>query len=197
MKTTWNSSPIIRSWFSSIVNITCSICPHLFLQTHKGIWWPHPVFQSTLFSKLDIPLPAPDYNPSAQALPFQQAKDYWAMLFALHTDYSKGTAPVTSDDLLVILDSGWDTPQKLGNWNFQQKNFRIFCFCQVRFHFSWKCHWNDYVPCQNWDPDFSKLGIDRQNWEPDFGESGIDCQNREPDFGESGIDHQNQEPNFS
>ena len=55
---------------------------------------------------MDIPLPAPDYNPSAQALPFQQAKEYQAMLFALHTDYSKGTAPVTSDDLLVVLDSG-------------------------------------------------------------------------------------------
>jgi hypothetical protein len=28
------------------------------------------------------------------------------MLFALHTDFSEGTAPVTSDDLLVVLDSG-------------------------------------------------------------------------------------------
>ena len=28
------------------------------------------------------------------------------MLFTLHTDYSEGTAPVPSDDLLVVLDSG-------------------------------------------------------------------------------------------
>ena len=28
------------------------------------------------------------------------------MLFALHSDYSEGTAPLTSDDLLVVLDSG-------------------------------------------------------------------------------------------
>ena len=28
------------------------------------------------------------------------------MLFALHTDYSEGTAPVTLDDLLIVLDSG-------------------------------------------------------------------------------------------
>ena len=28
------------------------------------------------------------------------------MLFALHTNYSEGTVPVTSDDLLVVLDSG-------------------------------------------------------------------------------------------
>ena len=56
--------------------------------------------------KLEIPIPAPDFNPTAQVLSFQQAKDYRAMLFALHSDYSEGTAPVTSDDLLVILDSG-------------------------------------------------------------------------------------------
>ena len=56
--------------------------------------------------KLDIPIPAPDFNPTAQVLSFQQAKDYCVMLFTLHSNYSEGTAPVTSDDLLVILDSG-------------------------------------------------------------------------------------------
>ena len=106
MKTTWNSSPIIGSWFSSIVDITHSICFHLFSWTHKGIQQPHPISQSACFPKTDIPLPAPDYNPSAQALPFQQAKEYQAMLFTLHTNYSEGTVPITSDDLLVVLDSG-------------------------------------------------------------------------------------------
>ena len=106
MKTTWSSSPIVRSWFSSIIDITQSIHPHLFSWTHKGIWWPHPVAQSAHFSKTDTPLPAPDYNSTAQVLPFWQAQVYQAMLFALHTNYSEGTAPVTSDDLHVVLDSG-------------------------------------------------------------------------------------------
>ena len=64
------------------------------------------VSQSIPSTKMDIPIPAPDFNPSAQVLSFQQAKDYRVMLFALHTNYSEGTAPVTLDDLLVVLDSG-------------------------------------------------------------------------------------------
>ena len=55
---------------------------------------------------MEIPLPASDYNPTAQVLPFWQAQDYQASLFSLHTDYFKETAPVTSNDLLVVLDSG-------------------------------------------------------------------------------------------
>ena len=103
MKTTWSCSSIVRSWFCSII-ITHSICPHLFLQTCKGIQWPHRVSQPTCFSKTDIPIPVPDFNPTAQVLPFWQAQEYCAMLFALHTNYSKGMAPVTSNDLLVVLN---------------------------------------------------------------------------------------------
>jgi hypothetical protein len=55
------------------------------------------------WTKAQIPILAPDYNKYTRVLPSWQAEDIHAMLFALHTDFSKGTAPVTSDGLLVVL----------------------------------------------------------------------------------------------
>ena len=106
MKMTWNSSPIIRSWYASVLDITCSIRPHLFAQTRKGIRHPTPISHSAHFCKEDIPIPAPDFNPSATSLSFHQAKDVCTMLFALHNDFSEGTTAITSDDFMVVLDSG-------------------------------------------------------------------------------------------
>ena len=39
-------------------------------------------------------------------LPHQHAVEIRAMLFALHSNFDEGTAPITSDDMLVVLDSG-------------------------------------------------------------------------------------------
>ena len=105
MKMTWNTSPIIKSWYASVLDITHSICPHLFAQTHKGIRRPTPVSHSGRFRKEDIPIPAPNFNPSATSLPFHQAKEIRAMLFVLHNDFSEGTAAITSSNLMVVLDS--------------------------------------------------------------------------------------------
>ena len=106
MKTTWNTSPIIKSWYNSVLDITRSIRPHLFTRTRKGIRRPTPVSQSARFRKEDIPLPAPDFNPSAASLPLPQAKELRVLLFAMHNDFSEGTATITSDDFMVVLDSG-------------------------------------------------------------------------------------------
>ena len=54
----------------------------------------------------EIPILAPDYNKFARLFPYQQAAELCAMLFALHSNFDKGTAPITSDDMLVVLDSG-------------------------------------------------------------------------------------------
>ena len=106
MKTTWNSSPIIQSWYMSILKITCAIHPHLFTWTHKGIRCPAHASHSTHFCKQDIPIPAPDYNLSATSIPFHQSKDMLALLSVLHNEFSKGMATITSDDFMVVLDSG-------------------------------------------------------------------------------------------
>ena len=36
----------------------------------------------------------------------QRPKDMCTMLFALHNDFSEGTTTITSDDFMVVLDSG-------------------------------------------------------------------------------------------
>jgi hypothetical protein len=46
------------------------------------------------------------FNQHANSLPYHQAAEIRAMLFALHSDFAEGTAPLTSDDMLVVLDSG-------------------------------------------------------------------------------------------
>ena len=106
MKMTWNFSPIIWSWYGSILKITHAIHPNLFTQTHKSIRRPTPISYSSLFCMTDILIPALNINPTATALLFHQAKELHAMLFVLHSNFSEGTAPITSDDLLVVLDSG-------------------------------------------------------------------------------------------
>jgi hypothetical protein len=55
---------------------------------------------------MDIPILAPNFNCSAHLLPHSQAAEIRAMLFALHSNFAEDTTPITSDDMLVILDSG-------------------------------------------------------------------------------------------
>ena len=98
MKTTWNSSSIIQSWYACILNITHSIRPHLFTRTCKSIRHPTLISHTARFCKEDIPIPAPDYNLTATSILFQQAKDTHALLFALHNDFSEGPAAITSDN---------------------------------------------------------------------------------------------------
>jgi hypothetical protein len=76
------------------------------MRTNKGIHSPKPVSYSLRPKKDDIPILAPNFNRYARTLPFHQAAELRAMLFALHSDFAEGTAPITSDDMLVILDSG-------------------------------------------------------------------------------------------
>ena len=127
MKTTWNTSPIIKSWYASVLDITHSIRPHMFARTRKGIRCPTPISHSAHFCKEDIPIPAPDFNPSATSLPFHQAKEVHALLFTLHNDFSEGTANITSDDFMVVLDSGCTCAI-----SFDKKDF-VGSICPVQF----------------------------------------------------------------
>ena len=106
MKTTWGSSAIIRSWYGSIVEITKAARPRLFMRTNKGVRRPTPKSYSDRPRMTEIPILAPDYNKFARLLPYHQAAELRAMLFALHSNFNEGTAPITSDDMLVVLDSG-------------------------------------------------------------------------------------------
>ena len=106
MKTTWNTSTIIRSWYSSIVELTKTARPRLFLCTNRGIRTHRPLSYSLHPKKLDIPILAPSFNRYAHLLPHSQAAEIRAMLFTLHSDFAEGTTPITSDDMLIILDSG-------------------------------------------------------------------------------------------
>ena len=106
MKTTWNTSPILRSWYGSIVELTKAARPRLFLRTNKGVRRPNPTPFTARPRKMDISILAPVLNRHAHPLPPCHAAEIRAMLFALQSDFSEGTAPITSDDMLVILDSG-------------------------------------------------------------------------------------------
>ena len=106
MKTTWCTSPIIRSWYSSITELTKLARPHLFLRTNRGIQTHRPTSFSQRPSKIEIPILAPNFNRYAYPLPNHQAAELHAMFFALHSDFAEGTASITSDDMLVVLDSG-------------------------------------------------------------------------------------------
>jgi hypothetical protein len=105
MKTTWSTSPILRSWYGSIVELTKAARPRLFLRTNKGVRWPHPASFTAHPRKADIPILAPVLNQNAHPLPPCHTAEIRAMLFALQSDFSEGTAPITSNDMLVILDS--------------------------------------------------------------------------------------------
>jgi hypothetical protein len=57
--------------------------------------------------KADITILAPVLNQHAHPLPPCHAAEICAMLFALQLDFSEGTAPITSNDMLVVIvDSG-------------------------------------------------------------------------------------------
>jgi hypothetical protein len=106
MKTTWGTSQILCSWYGSVVELTKTAHPHLFMQTNKGIRHLTPQSYTNRPLKTSIPILTPVFNDSTSPLPPHQAAKLRAMLFALHSDYSEGTVPLTSDDLLVVLDSG-------------------------------------------------------------------------------------------
>jgi hypothetical protein len=88
------------------MEITKAMHPQLFMRTNKGVCRPTPQSYSDRPQKAAIPIRAPDYNKFACLLPSCHAADLHAMLFALHSNFDKGTAPITSDDMLVVLDSG-------------------------------------------------------------------------------------------
>jgi hypothetical protein len=106
MKTSWGTSSILWSWYGSVVELTKAARPRLFMRTNKGIRRPKPLSYTNRPRKDHIPILAPVFNASASPLPHSHAANIRAMLTALHSDYSEGTAPLTSDDLLVVLDSG-------------------------------------------------------------------------------------------
>jgi hypothetical protein len=97
---------IVRLWYSSIVELTKAACPRLFLRTNRGIRTHRPLSYLLHPKKLDIPVLAPNVNHYAHPLHHSQATEIHAMLFTLHSDFAEGTTPITSDDMLVILDSG-------------------------------------------------------------------------------------------
>jgi hypothetical protein len=76
------------------------------MSTFVGVRRPNPTPFTARPQKMDIPLLASVLNRHAHPLPPCHAAEIRAMLFDLQLDFSEGTAPITSNDMLVILDSG-------------------------------------------------------------------------------------------
>jgi hypothetical protein len=66
---------------------------------------PHPISKQSPFTDRDLPRLVPTYNPQAR-VDIQQGAIMRALLFAMKADFDSSFLNITSDDLLVVLDSG-------------------------------------------------------------------------------------------
>jgi len=90
-----------------VLRLLKAACPHLFRNKFPHPRKPNPVSTASWFRKEELSKLVPhDINLQACILPPALAEGYRAMLFALAPDDSTNSTQMTSDDEIVVLDSG-------------------------------------------------------------------------------------------
>lgn len=148
MKTTWSKT--MKEWYAAAFYIQESLGQfQKHRQTRNPVRRPRPVSTADRISRDQVPRMVPNYNPKARRVDPHQAEQLRSYLSCHASDVSSPHSPLTSDDLLVCLDSGGSVavtnekndfvgaihPCQFGELKGIASNLKIEGVGQVEWHF--------------------------------------------------------------